>query len=357
MINNNGWKFCKGSNNIGFQVCTVQFFTGLPPILLNFVAKLEIPDNIPWIFLNFVPVMTIDLYINEANDYARDIGAPILHPYVSVIHYDKVGEIRHTLNRTGCYGIFMQEEFPEGLIYGIGTYHDENGSLIAFSPGQIGGKRDDGTRRQYHGWVLLFDGVFIQGSAIEQKLDGYQFFSYHSNEALLLTPQEKELLGQLMANLHRELATQSQAHGHDEIIRGYIQLILDYCNRFYMRQYEEISAEGSDILSRFQQVLTDYYAQGMQQKNGLPSVKFCASELCLSPGYFGDIIRNALGESPKDYIRHFVVRRAKNLILSGMTIDQVAGELGFEYPQHFTRMFKNATGQTPRQFYDSQRKL
>ena len=301
--------------------------------------------------------MTIDLYINEANDYARDIGAPVLHPHVSVIHYDEVGEIRHTLNRTGCYGIFMQEEFPEGLTYGVGTYHEGDGSLLAFSPGQIGGKPDDGTRRQYHGWVLLFDSEFIQGSAIVQKLDGYQFFLYHSNEALILTPEEKDILSQLMANLRRELQTQSQSFGHDDIICDYILLILDYCNRFYMRQYGEITAEGSDILSRFQQVLTDYYTQGMQRKNGLPSVKFCASELCLSSGYFGDIIRDVLGESPRDYIRNFVIRRAKNLILSGMTIDQVARELGFEYPQHFTRMFKNATGQTPRQFFDSQRKL
>lgn len=300
--------------------------------------------------------MTIDLYINEANDYARDIGAPVYHPHVSVIHYDEVGAIRHTLNRTGCYGIFMQEEFPEGLVYGIGTYHEGDGSLIAFSPGQIGGKPDDGTRRQYHGWVLLFDSQFIQGSAIEQKLDGYQFFSYHSNEALILTAEEKDALAQLMANLRRELATQAQALGHDDIVRDHILLILDYCNRFYMRQFKEMTAQGSDILSRFQQVLTDYYARGMQRANGLPSVKFCASELCLSPSYFGDIIRDALGESPKDYIRSFVVMRAKSLILSGRSIVQVSEDLGFEYPQHFTRMFKNATGQTPRQFFDSQRK-
>ncbi|MBR3514476.1 MAG: AraC family transcriptional regulator [Bacteroidaceae bacterium] len=300
--------------------------------------------------------MTIDLYINEANDYARDIGAPVYHPHVSVIHYDEVGAIRHTLNRTGCYGIFMQEEFPEGLVYGIGTYHEGDGSLIAFSPGQIGGKPDDGTRRQYHGWVLLFDSQFIQGSAIEQRLDGYQFFSYHSNEALVLTAQEKDALAQLMANLRRELATQAQALGHDDIVRDHILLILDYCNRFYMRQFKEMTAQGSDILSRFQQVLTDYYARGMQRANGLPSVKFCASELCLSPSYLGDIIRDALGESPKDYIRSFVVMRAKSLILSGRSIVQVSEDLGFEYPQHFTRMFKNATGQTPRQFFDSQRK-
>ncbi len=304
----------------------------------------------------FAPIMQIDLYINEANDYARDIGAPVYHPHVSVIHYDEVGEIRHTLNRINCYGIFMQQEFPEGLTYGVGTYHEGDGSLMAYAPGQIGGKLDDGTRRQYHGWVLVFDNEFIQGTPIEQKLDGYHFFSYHSNEALFLTHEEKEILSQLMSNLRRELETQAQSPKHDDIITNYILLILDYCHRFYSRQFKEMTAEGSDILSRFQQVLTDYYTHGLHKSEGLPSVKYCASELCLSPGYFGDIIRDSLGESPKDYIRNFVIRRAKNLILSGMTVVQVAEELGFEYPQHFTRMFKNTTGQTPRQFFDQQRK-
>ena len=315
-----------------------------------------IPVRISKFFRTFEPAMTIDLYINEANDYAHDIGAPVYHPHVSVIHYDEVGEIRHTLNRFNCYGIFLQQEFPESLTYGIGTYHEGDGSLLALSPGQIGGKQDDGTRRQYHGWVLLFDNVFIQGTAIEQKLDGYQFFSYNSNEALILTPNEKDIIYRLMAKLRQELETQSQSFGHDDIVRNYIQLILDYCNRFYFRQFKEMAAEGSDILSRFQQVLTDYYTHGLQKTYGLPSVKYCAGELCLSPGYFGDIIRDALGESPKDYIRNFVVLRAKNLILSGKAIVQVAEELGFEYPQHFTRMFKNTTGMTPREFFDNQRK-
>ena len=300
--------------------------------------------------------MTIDLYINKANDYAQDIGAPVYHPHVSVIHYDEVGEIRHTLNRINCYGIFLQKDFPEGLTYGIGTYHEGDGSLMAYSPGQIGGKLDDGTLRRYHGWVLLFDHEYIQGSLIEQKLEGYHFFSYYSNEALILTPEEKDILSQLMANLRKELELQSNVFGHDDIVKNYILLILDYCNRFYFRQFKEMTAKGSDILSRFQQVLNNYYACGKQKSDGLPSVKYCACELCLSPGYFGDIIRDALGESPKDYIRGFIIMRAKNLILSGKSIAQIAEELGFEYPQHFTRMFKKTTGKTPRQFLDERRK-
>lgn len=297
----------------------------------------------------------IDLYINEANDYARDINAPTWHPHVSVVHYDEVGEIRHTLNRYNVYGLFLQREFPENLTYGIGRYHETSGSLLALSPGQIGGKPDDGTRRQYSGWVLLFDAQFIQGSEIERKLADYHFFSYNTNEALFLTEEEKDVLAGLMANLYKEIqADDSQYNGQDDIIRDYILLILDYCRRFYTRQFKEMTTAGGDILSRFQQVLIDYYNKGRQLKDGLPSVKYCASELCLSAGYFGDIVREALGESPKDYIRGFIMMRAKNLLLSGIGVTQVSEQLGFEYPNHFTRFFKQMTGKTPSRFFAEQ---
>lgn len=297
----------------------------------------------------------IDLFINEANDYARDINAPTWHPHVSVVHYDEVGEIRHTLNRYNVYGLFLQREFPENLTYGIGRYHEVSGSLLALSPGQIGGKPDDGTRRQYSGWVLLFDAQFIQGSEIERKLADYHFFSYNTNEALFLTEEEKDVLAGLMANLYKEIqADDSQYNGQDDIIRDYILLILDYCRRFYTRQFKEMTTAGGDILSRFQQVLIDYYNKGRQLKDGLPSVKYCASELCLSAGYFGDIVREALGESPKDYIRGFIMMRAKNLLLSGIGVTQVSEQLGFEYPNHFTRFFKQMTGKTPSRFFAEQ---
>ena len=354
---------------------------------LNYSENISHTTCMWWIFRNFTAEMKLDLYINEANDYARDIGAPVLHPHVAIIHYDETGEIRHSLNRINCYGIFLQREFPENLTYGIGTYKtaiereqsgtrsdsaereqnrtkfkEGDGSLMAYSPGQIGGKLDDGTRRQYHGWVLLFDAAFIHGTEIEQRLSDYHFFSYDSNEALFLKPQEKETLAGLMANIRAELQSgvanplQQRDDIQDDIVRDYIQLILDYCKRFYARQFKEMSARGSDILARFQQVLIDYYAKARQRTDGLPSVKYCASELCLSPGYFGDIVRSAMGESPKEYIRSFVIHRAKNQILSGQSIAQVADDLGLEYSQHFTRMFKQQTGQTPSEYLAEQRK-
>ena len=171
--------------------------------------------------------MRIQLQINDVNDYAQDIGAPVYHPHVSIIHYDEVGEIRHTLNRFNVYALFLQKEFPENLTYGIGTYVEKDGSLLAFSPGQIGGKTDDGTRRQYHGWVLMFDAEFIRDSEIEHRLIDYHFFSYNVNEALILTTEEKEVLAGLMVNIRTELM-HKQDDEQDNIIRDYIQLILDY---------------------------------------------------------------------------------------------------------------------------------
>ena len=300
--------------------------------------------------------MTIDLQINQANDYAQDIGAAVYHPHVSIIHYDEVGEIRHSLNRFNVFALFLQKEFPENLTYGMGRYDHQNGSLLAYSPGQIGGKTDDGTKKQYHGWVLLFDTTFIQGSEIEKRLASYHFFSYNSNEALFLTEEEKDILATMMEHIRYELKEHHDDVQSDDIIKDYILLILDYCNRFYTRQFKEQTKGNNDILARFQRLLNDYYTKGLQYQHGIPSVRYCASELYLSPGYFGDVIRNTLGESPKDYIRGFVVMWAKNLLLSGQSISQVADHMGFEYPNHFTRLFKAATGKTPSQFLDEQQK-
>lgn len=300
--------------------------------------------------------MEVNLYLNTANDYALSIGAPVYHPHVSIVHYDEAGPIHHTLNRYNVYGLFLQDEFPENLQYGIGTYRHAHGSMLAVAPGQIGGKTNDGTLRQYHGWALLFDTEFVQHTLSPKRMAQYHYFSYNVNEALFLTDDEKALLAGLMSNIRIELAQSVHDAQTESIVKDYIQLILDYCNRFYTRQFQEITATSNDLLSRFQQVLRQYYEQQLQYQQGLPSVKYCASQLCLSAGYFGDLIRQAIGQSPKDYIKAYVVTQGKSLLLGGRTVTQVANDLGFEYAPHFTRFFKAETGQTPSQFLSENQK-
>ena len=296
------------------------------------------------------------VHINNANDFAREFGAPVLHPMVCVVHFDELGEIHHMLTKMGVYAIFVQDNFPTEATYGMGGYDTSKGTLTAASPGQIIGKVDDGHRELYHGWVLLFDAEFMRGTVFEERLTDYHFFSYNVNEALQTTEGEKQLMWQLMQLIRRFIKHRDQTALTDRIVQDYIVLVCDYCLLFYQRQFESVAWKKSDLLTRFQHVLTNYYERQLQFKYGLPNVKYCASELCLSSSYFGDVVRSATGDSPTRIIQRFLIDRAKSLLVGGQSVTQTAEALGFEYPQHFTRFFKKHAGMTPSKYVTTRQK-
>ena len=274
------------------------------------------------------------LCLNHANDFAQSVEAETYHPMVSVVHFDELGPIAHTLNKMGdVYAFFVQDNFPEDGKYGMGNYDTSKGSLVAVSPGQIIGKADDGTREVYHGWTLHFEAEFMHGTAFEQRLHGYHYFSYNVNEALHTTEGEKQLLWQLMGMIRRFIQHRQPSQQTDRILQDYILLVCDYALLFYQRQFQDTANGQNDLLSRFQRVLAAYYERNLQWQHGLPNVKYCASELCLSPSYFGDVVRSVSGESPTQVIQRFLVDRAKSLLVSGLTATQTSDSLGFEYPQ------------------------
>lgn len=290
------------------------------------------------------------LHVSDPNVYASYLNAPVLHPLVSVIHYDEVSPIRSSMNRYGVYGLFVQKNFPKNLTYGMKMFDAEEGSIIAVEPGQIGGKEDDGERIFISGWVLLFSPELMHGTDLESRMKDYHFFSYFATETLKMEPSEWGRITQLLSQMRHELQENSDSAVLRSVILGYIRLVLEYCNRIYLRQLSKEDKSSSDILKRFHNLLREYYLDGRQLDFGVPSVQYCADQLAYSARYLGDVIHKATGGTAISYIHSFVIEQGKNLLMNGHNINETAHLLGFDYHHHFTRLFRKVTGITPTEF-------
>jgi len=295
-------------------------------------------------------VMKTILKVDNPNVYARYVGAPVLHPQLALISYDEVSPFRNSLNNYGVYGLFIQQQFPKYLSYGTKSIVVADSSIIAVAPGQIGGGEDNGTPLYINGWALLWSPELLNGSPLESKIEQYQFFSYFHTDWLRMEAHEYERFSLLLATMRKEMQECPDSPALRNILTGYLGLILEYCQRIYLRQLSQKESGDSDILKRFHRLLVDYFSKGLQHEKGLPSVAYCASELAYSPRYFGDMIHQATGGTAIGYIHGFVIDQAKNLLMKGLSVGEVADLLGFEYPHHFSRLFKKITGLTPSGF-------
>ena len=289
------------------------------------------------------------LKVRSVNDYGSYLGCPARHPLVCVIDYAEVSPIRHSLNNYGVYALFLRDDVGVELDYGCGRYDYNKGTLLCVAPGQVGGKEDNGERVSITGWALLFHPDLLRGTPLEKRIRDYSFFDYRVNEALHMSDREHDILVSLMRRMREELDNERDAQ-QDAILVGYIGLVFNFCQRFYNRQFQSREMENSDILVRFNRLLADYYEQQLQLKLGLPTVQYCADRLCLSPNYFGDVVKRTTGDTASNHIRRFVIRLAKNGLSAGESVAQVADRLGFEYPQHFSRMFRRQEGITPSEY-------
>ena len=292
------------------------------------------------------------LKVDNPNVYAEYVGAPVLHPQLALISYDEVSPFRNSLNNYGVYGLFIQQQFPKYLSYGTKSIVVGDSSIIAVAPGQIGGAEDNGTPIFINGWSLLWLPELLKGSPLEGRMDKYPFFSYFHTDWLRMTPSEYERFSLLLATMRKEMKENPDSSALKNILTSYLQLILDYCQRIYLRQESQKESGESDILKRFHHLLVDYFSRGLQHEKGLPTVAWCAGELAYSARYFGDMIHQATGGTAIGYIHTFVIDQAKNLLMKGHTVGEVADLLGFEYPHHFSRLFKKVAGTTPTGFLE-----
>jgi AraC family transcriptional activator of pobA len=286
---------------------------------------------------------TISEY-NAFNDHET------LHPLVSVIDFSKAQPRRLSRSYFGFYTVMLKDVKCGDLHYGKHTYDYQEGTLVFLGPGQVAGLDDTGELYYPKGYALAFHPDLIRGTSLGQNIQEYTFFSYNVSEALHISERERQVVLDCFAKIDLELRQSIDKHSKKLIVSN-IELFLNYCTRFYDRQFITRDNVHQGILERFENLLTEYFSSDKPQLTGLPSVAWCAAELHLSPNYFGDLIKKETGKSPQEYIQEKVIDIAKEKIFdTTKSVSEIAYTLGFKYPQHFSRLFKQRVGYTPNEY-------
>ncbi|MCF0061755.1 helix-turn-helix transcriptional regulator [Dyadobacter chenwenxiniae] len=288
--------------------------------------------------------------IDTVKQYNNWIGVETLHPLVSVINFNEIPTVQHFRRYMGIYAVFFKNIKCGDIIYGCQPYDYDDGTLVFISPGQVYGIDSKGVVTKPSGYALVFHPDLIAGTHLGRMIKDYSFFSYEVNEALHLSKKEKETIVDCLEKINSEIDQNIDKHSKTLIVSN-IELFLNYCMRFYDRQFITRSNVNKDILVRFEELLNDYFKSGKSQTSGLPSVAYCAEKLNLSPNYFGDLIKKETGHTALDFIQSRLIDEAKVKIFeANQPLSEIAYQLGFKYQQHFTRLFKQKTGVTPNEY-------
>ena len=286
---------------------------------------------------------------NSIKEYNEFNNNETLHPLVGVVHLDKAEPRQLRRLRYSFYTVFFKKINCGDLRYGLSNYDYEEGTLIFLAPGQVIGQYGE-DYYQPQGIALVFHPDLIAGTTLGGKMHDYHFFSYAVNEALHLSEHERKVILDCFSKIEYELHHAIDKHSKQLIISN-IELFLNYCTRFYDRQFITSDNSNKGILERFESLLDRYFISENPIKYGLPSVSWFAEELNLSANYFGDLIKKETSVSAQEYIQTKIVDIAKKRLFDAdKSISEIAYSLGFKYPQHFTRVFKQRTGVTPNEF-------
>lgn len=288
--------------------------------------------------------------LDSIDQYNQLYGLETQHPQIAVVDLSKATRIpTHFTINYGVYALFLKQTKCGDLRYGKQPYDYQEGTVTSFAPGQIVEVvMTEQTPPKSLG--LLFHPDFIQGASLGKEIRHYSFFSYASNEALHLSDEEKEIFQDCLNKIKSELTQPVDKHSKRLICKN-IELLLDYCMRFYDRQFDTRSFVNRGILGKFEEQLDAYYQGDQPQISGLPTVKYFADQFHLSPNYFGDLIKKETGRTAQEYIQNKILSVAKEEIMRlDLTISEISYRLGFQQPQHLTRLFKKTMGCTPKEF-------
>lgn len=279
------------------------------------------------------------------------------HQLVSVIHNRDIKTVAglqgvKVINHLYVI-IFKSSNICSSFSYGRNSYDHEDGTLVFTAPGQVMEFDNDSAEDEQidpDGWSLVFHPDIFRKSELSDNMKKYSFFHYDSNEALHLSDPERIAIEDLLHKIVQEYSQTLDRHSQHLIVSN-IELFLDYCLRFYDRQFFARTNLNSDIMSKFERLLVNYYESDQVQQKGVPSVDSCAKQLNLSPNYLSDLLKKETGKTALEHIHFFLIDKAKNSLLNSTdTISGIAYSLGFDYPQRFSNLFKSKTGMSPKEY-------
>jgi len=276
------------------------------------------------------------------------------HPLISVLRIGdvlqnlEVDNLRYSL---GLFQISLKDNCPFTIVnYGRNSYDYQEGTMVFTAPNQVLKFKKAETVLEDKGWTLAFHPDLIRKSELEKKIESFSFFLYASNEALHLSNEERKTVTEIAEKIEKEFSNNIDAHSQTLIISN-LELLLNYCVRFYDRQFYTRTNLNQDVASQFEQLLKDYYKEEKQLELGIPSVQYCGKTMNMSPKYLSDLLRKETGQSTQDHIHQYIIEKAKNRLLnSNESASEIAYALGFEYPQYFSKIFKKKTTMSPNEF-------
>jgi AraC-like DNA-binding protein len=293
------------------------------------------------------------IQLHNISDINNFVKSKTSHPLVAVVDFSKVDEYIEDGTRLSAdfYTIMFKNYCANKLRYGRQSFDFQEGSLICIAPKQVLimdneiEKKDD-----MMGWGLFFHPDLLRGTSLGKKLDDYTFFSYETSEALHLSDKEKQILYDCVQNIENELQENIDSHSQNLIVTN-IELLLNYCLRYYGRQFITRKSGNSNTVTQVEQLLKAYFKSEKLKEVGLPTVKYLADNVHLSASYLSDLLKKETGMSAQDHIHYHIIEEAKNILMNtDNSVSEVAYSLGFEYPQYFSKLFKQKTGHTPVEF-------
>lgn len=290
--------------------------------------------------------------ISELN---RALGLPKpRHPLVDLVNYKDIRADTTELSRAlvlNFYKISYKQHLKGKVKYGQGYYDFDEGGLSFVSPNQLISAGEE--EQDYSGYTLLFHPDFIRNYPLETSIKKYGFFSYSVSEALYLSEQEQKTIVTIFDHIQQELSS-SIDHFSQDVMISHIEVLLNYSNRFYNRQFITRKAMHHDLLSRMEKILNDYFDQDHALRNGLPSVAYLTGQLQVSQRYLSDMLRQLTGQNTQQHIQDKLIEKAKEILsTTNLSVAEIAYRLGFEHPQSFHKIFKRKTNSAPLEFRDA----